>query len=314
MLISIKTHLYLLLALVCATQQAFAVVLTVNRDANAVEITSVSYMINNLSLTQSTEASSVTTTSDAVFVTNITINDGGPKNLDFYNLGNAVIRNNNFQADTGVSSGNGGVGVYNSTSPTTVRIQDDGLAAFEDAVIQSATNTNLMNYIFYDGSINNLPPVGQHDFDLLFHYAWTTDDYIVVAERNGNTFFELTPLGVDGLPIAGANTLEFDDAYGWRSGYRNAADSFNQDMWFTAARIDKFFEGTSVVASDQVVYGYRIENNGNADIKLFGASDNTFEDNPINPLVPVPEPATASLLLGALAMLTACSRRRIARA
>lgn len=289
--------------------------MTVNTSGNAVSITSVSYLVNGSPVVQNTPATTVTSTGFDVFVTNIEINDGGTKNLDFYNLGNAVVRNNNFQANTGVSSGNGGVGVYNSSSPTTVRIQDDGLASYEAAVVNSATNTNLMNYLFYDGSLQNMPSASNHDFDLLFFYAWTTSDYLVVSERNGNTYFELTPLGADGNPIAGANSLEFNATYGWRSGYRNVNDpNNNQDMWFSAARIDKFFEGTSVAASDQVVYGYRIDNNGNADVKFFGASDDPFENNPRNPLFPVPEPSATALLFGFLSIGAACCRRRRAAA
>ena len=167
-----------------------------------------------------------------------------------------------------------------------------------------------MNYLFYD-STSGLPPEGTADYDLLYRNSWTTDDYLVVAERDGNTFFELTPLGVDGNPIDGANVLRFDKEYGWRSGYANAADSHNdQDMWFTATSVSTFFDGTDVSADLQFVYGYRIDNDGDADVKFFGASDDTFENNPKNPNV-VPEPATFAFLIGLFAIsLVACRRQR----
>lgn len=290
-----------------------AAVLVVNNAGNAVPITGVSYLVNGVttvnqtaSVLPSATATAVTTSVD---VTNIRINDGGVKNLNFYNLGIAVIRNNNFTSATGIANSTGGVGVYDTSSPTVVKIQQNGLAAYEAAVIRSATNTNLMNYLFYDGNagIQGLPNSTTADYDLLYQYGWTTTDYLVVAERNGNTFFELTPLGRDGNPISGANTLQFNATYGWRSGYENDYDANNgQDMWFSAARISKFFQGTAVALADQVVFGYRIDNNGQADVKFFGASDDPFENNPRNPLIP--EPSSVALLMGLGALFKLSSR------
>ena len=67
------------------------------------------------------------------------------------------------------------------------------------------------------------------------------------------------------------------------------------------AKVDKFFEGTNV--SSQPVFGFRIDNNGGADVKFFGLSDDSFYNNPINPLL-IPEPSAALLCgMGALALL-----------
>ncbi len=286
-----------------------AVVLDITAaSGHSVSITGVDYLVNGVPTAQTTPATSRTNVTTDVNLTGITVNDGGSKDLDFYNTANAAIQNNNFISTTGTGNSMGGVGVYMPGSR--VRIEDDGLGVYETEVIASATNTNLMNYLFYDRTLTNMPTGGAHDFDLLYHFGWTTDDYLVVAERNGNTNFELTPLGADGNIIPLANTLRFDNDYGWRSGYANDFDEFNnQDMWFSVARIDKFFEGTMVPIGDQVVYGYRIDNDGNADVKFFGASDDTFTNNPVNPLVPVPETSAYALLLGISALVLITTRR-----
>lgn len=289
----------------CSNQ--LSAVITINvASGDGLVINSVTYSSTGLQSSPATSAIAITT---AVNVVGIQVDDGGPTNLNFYNTGNAAIVNSNFAANTGTTNANGGVGVYDVGSK--IRIQDDGLAAYEAAVANAATNTNLMNYLFYDGSLQNMPNATTADFDLLYQYAWTTEDYLVVAERNGNTFFELTPLGADGNPIAGANNLLFDSAYGWRSGFENDFDPNNgQDMWFSVAKIDKFFEDTLVPEINQLVYGYRVDNDGNADVKFFGASNDPFTNNPQNPNPLVPEPSTYAFILGLIALgSTACKRR-----
>lgn len=296
---------------------AQAATINVNGNLNNAPITQVTYLVDDNPVIQNTPAAVNTVVATGIFVNTITLNDGGSKTLQFYNSVNAVIRNDNFVSNTGTGGPTGGVGVYNTSAPTRIRIQDSppdgGLVAFEQAVIDSSTNTNLMNYMFYDGSLNNMPPANTADFDILFYNAWTTSDYLVVAERNGNTNFELVPLGVDGSPIADANTLRFGDAspnYDWNSGFVNANDLVTgQPMWFSAVNISKFFEGTTVPIGDQLVYGFRIDNNGNADVKFFGASNDPFTNNPINPIVPIPEPSSLVLLLAASAAFLYRRRR-----
>lgn len=263
-----------------------------------------------------------------IFVESMTV-AGNPSPLSFFNSATAIIRNNNLVNPS--ASGSGGVGVYNTSAPTSVRIHTDGLAAYQQAVISASLNTNLMNYLFYDGTLSGMPNAATADYDILYYHAWAASDYLVVAERDGNTFFELTPLGANGNPIPGANRLLFGDnrnstqraavglttpltgdPHDWNTLYRNQNDAFSsQSMWFTAARVSQFFAGTQVAPADQHVYGFRIDNNGNADVKFFGASDNTFEDNFVNPLVPpIPEPSTL-LFVAALAPTLLLRRRRL---
>lgn len=313
-----------MLLIVAAQPVTRAAIIDINGNQNNAKISQVTYVANGNPVTQSAPATTNTSVNYAVLVNSITVANGASstKTLSFYNSANAIIRNNNFVPTTGANpipgtiTGSGGVGVYDTVSPNRVRIQNDGIPAYENAVIQSSIDTNLMNYLFYDGDLQNMPAPGVADFDILYYNAWRPSDYLVVAERNGNTFFELVPLGIDGNPISGANTLRFGQTptpqpHDWNSGYINSFDlNTNQPMWFTAASITKFFEGTSVLPADQLVFGYRIDNNGNADVKFFGASDDPFTDNPINPLVPIPEPASLVLLLSTSAAWLLLKRRR----
>lgn len=121
------------------------------------------------------------------------------------------------------------------------------------------------------------PPAGIPDYDIQFVNPWHEADYILVMERWGNTFFELTPLDATGEPIAEANVLRFGyptgtpyTLYDWNTGYANAIYETAQAYAFTVAKASKFFEGTTVPAQDRLVYGFRIDNDGEADVKFFG--------------------------------------------
>ncbi len=162
-----------------------------------------------------------------------------------------------------------------------------------------------MNFSYYDGT-SGLPAAGTSDYDLLFARGFLTDDFILVSERNGNTFFTIVPLDGSGNVISGANALRFGGpttlaahtAYDWRSGYATATYQNTQDFGFSVASVEKFFEGTGV--TPEAIYGFRIDNDGDADVKFLGLSDDDFSNNPFNPQF-VPEPSTwITSMLGSL--------------
>jgi hypothetical protein len=138
-------------------------------------------------------------------------------------------------------------------------------------------------------------------------------DYLVITERNGNTFFKVTPLGMDGLPIASTNELLFgglptDPAngpgysrYQWNSGYAAAGNFPTQAQAFTAISALKFFEGTGTTPVP--IKGFRIDNDGEADVKMIIMSETSFENRVI------PEPSTFLMGLGA-GLMFAFSRTR----
>lgn len=274
-----------------------AAVVPVTPGVNNIPIVQVSYLVNGTPVTQTTEASGVINSSDTpVLITNIRVNDGVLKDLNFFNGGGAEVRNLNFTASTG------GVGVFNNGVITTT----SNLSNFALAMAGVTQDADLRNMSFYDGT-SNLPGPTVPDFDVLFYRGLTIDDFVFVSERWGNTFFEITPLKADGTPFTDANVLRFGGnggsaytVYDWNSGYAAAGNVPGQAQAFSVAKVSRFFEGTSV--APQTVYGFRIDNNGEADVKFGSFSDNTFDNNPINPLL-IPEPTLTSFILGGVLLV-----------
>lgn len=282
-------------------------------------ISEVSFTVAGSPVTQTTEVvnNSTNTQPQPVFVESV---EAGTRTLDIFNFAGARLRDANGVYDqSSIMTTESGIRVMDSSGEINV---SDGKAAFDTALAQSTQNSDILNYIAYDG--DNTEPAAAFDFDLLFRRAFEPSDGFLIQERDGNTYFKMDPLDADGNVIAGANTLVFGgntdeipeetgnslERYDWNTGYALENYQSDQPIVFTAVLSEQFFVGTDVDAEDQDVYGFRIDNNGNADVKFFGISDDPFDDNPINPLVPVPEPASAALILAAAAGLAGGLRRR----
>lgn len=287
-----------------------AAVIHVIPGTNSVVIQQVVYTIGGSDVVQSTESSGVDVVSDTeVSVKSILVNNGGLVNLQYINTFGASVLNVN----PGLASISG-IGVFDNGVSTP---SNGGLAAFATAVAATTTNSDLRDFTYYDFLSPGPPALGVPDYDLVYVRAMQPDDYVLVSERFGNTYFEVTPLDASGTPIAGANVLRFGGnggagytVYDWNTGYAAAGNQPSQAQAFTVASVSKFFEGTSVTPG--AVYGFRIDNDGEADTKILIVSDNPFGDNPLNPQL-VPEPgAGLGLILGGMAM--ALRRRRERRA
>jgi hypothetical protein len=293
----------LLVAALTAPSQA--AVLDILPGVNNVPITKVTYTIGGNDIDQLAPAAGVTNVGDtAVIVKSVVVNDGGAvKNLNYVNNAGATIVNVNPQLGTIA-----GIGVFDHGTHIASK---NNLAAFTSALAVTTSNFDLRNFTYYD-YLNpvGMPTAGVPDYDILYTKAMNFDDYILVSERNGNTFFKVTPLQADGTPYAGANSLLFGGTggnpytvYNWNSGYAAASNNSDQAQAFSVASVAKFFEGTGVTPGP--VYGFRIDNDGEADVKIVLISDNPFDDNPLRP---VPEPSSAMVLAaGALGFL---ARRR----
>lgn len=239
---------------------------------NNVPITEVQFNHNGNTITQTTEASGTLVNTDkAVELTYVKVNDGTTKVLSNFNSLGAVIRNNNFTSSTS------GVGVYKTGSS----IGSPNSSTWEDAMVNSGSDNNVLNYLYYDHSKN--VPSGA-DFDIVWTKGWENSDYLLVGERNGNTCFALTPLDSNGNVISSAYKLQFGNCYGsvraeydWNIGFA-PTNITNQPMVFTVIKMSTF-------NTDKNIFGFRIDNTGDADPKFFGLSDVTFEDNPNNPLI-----------------------------
>ncbi len=238
-----------------------------------VPITEVQFTHNGSTITQTSEASgTLVNTNKAVDLNYVKIDDDGTiKTLSNFNSLGAAIVNNNFSGSVS------GVGVYNEGST----VKADNQSSWEAAMVESGSNGNVLNYLYYDGARN--VPSGS-DFDMIWTKGWESTDFLLVAERNGNTCFALTPLDSNGDVISAAYKLQFGKCngsvrseYDWNIGYA-PTNITNQPMVFTVIRVSEF-------NTSNIIFGFRIDNTGDADPKFFGLSDVTFEDNPNNPMM-----------------------------
>lgn len=241
--------------------------------------------------------------------------------LHFVNSVGATVLNVNSE----LASING-IGVFNHTASggfTSLNtLSKDGIPAFSTALASTFSNNDLRNFSYYDflsdkvSGAPRTPTLNVPDYDVLYTSPMLATDYIVISERNGNTFFEVTPLDVNGNVIAGANVLRFgglqtDPAngasysrYQWNTGYASPGNQPTQAQALTVAAGSKFFEGTGLTAVP--IGGFRIDNDGEADVKMMIFSDTPFENRLI------PEPSTFLMGLSA-ALLFAFSRNRGSR-
>ena len=234
--------------------------------------------------------------STPVFIEEIVLANG--EMLELFNFEGSDVVLQNFANEQPT-----GIGVVESDGTITTlagAAPDNGPVAYEAALERMFEDSNIIAYSFYDG-VNPDPTAGLTDYDLNFRFAYQPDDYIYVQERNGNTFFQLTPLDINGDPIAGANILQFGEGggvpfsvYDWNTGYANNALQNEQEMAFSIVGASLFFGGAAT-ATPQPVFGFRIDNDGEADVKFFGAAEDTFLNNPMNPNIPGSDPIPGSI-------------------
>ncbi|MBL9146894.1 MAG: putative Ig domain-containing protein [Verrucomicrobiaceae bacterium] len=222
------------------------------------------YQVGAAINTQTTEAGGVLVqTNSAINLTSLTVNDAGTsKILTEANLNGASI------ANLSLSSAEANVGVLLNGTPTS--IASGGVAAFATNAAQVATNTNLNHYIYDDRGEGEPDATGE--YDIRFNYALTTDDYVVVQERNGNSHVQLQPLDATGNVIAGSRTVQVRGTHDWNTGYASATYQSAQPYYLTTIR-------QSIFGTTSPIFGFRLSIFG-ADCKFFAMSENTFTDNP----------------------------------
>ncbi|MCG1036972.1 LamG-like jellyroll fold domain-containing protein [Polaribacter sargassicola] len=279
--------IFLFISLSSVSQTTYDVVL----GTDNVPVTEVQFDFNGNTITQTqgygtSNAPNANRTSLPVLMNyiKVDIGEGETKTLNFYNVLGTFVTNNNF------TTAARGVGVYNEGVKTEVK---DGVAEWENAMQDMANSKNALHYLYYDG-VSNIPSAD--DFDILFKKALTDADHLVVSERFGNTYFTVTPLDIDGNPITSARKLRFgfvngpnngagstsgngSRKYDWNIGYGSAGYQASQPQYFSVVDVELFNSSSSI-------YGFRIDNNGEADVKFYGISDDTFTNNPTNPNVP----------------------------
>ena len=295
-----------------------AAVLDVLPGLNNAPITGITFTRDGSTYVQNTEPTAAENVGPSpVLLQSVRITDGGAVNLTYFNTEDAKVVNVNPSLSTiGGVGVDDGIGVYDNGVLT--QAKDDGLEAFADAFAGTTLDTDLRNYGFHD-RLKTPIAANAPVLDLLFYRALKAEDFLVVSERWGNSTFTVTALTADGTPYQFANSLRLGgnggdagvgyQVHDWNTGIAQPGMWDYQAMTLTAVSVEKFFEGVSPANSGDV-YGLRIFNSGEADVKILGASANTFNDNPENPQL-VPEPSSFLMaLFGSLFFLTSRTRAR----
>jgi hypothetical protein len=233
---------------------------------NNVPVRAASYRVNGTTTSQSTESSGVSSTTNSVIeLLSLTVQEGtANKTLNVANLNGGSVTN------VTVPATNSSFGVL--LNGTATSIASSGTAGFSASAAQISSNTNLNHYIFDDRGEGE--PDNTGEYDIRFSYGFTSEDYIVVQERFGNSHVQLQPLDATGNVIAGSRTVQVRGTHDWNTGYASASYQSGQSYYLTVVRQTLF--GTT-----SPIFGFRLSING-ADCKFFGMSDNPFSDNPTN--------------------------------
>lgn len=238
---------------------------TITAGSGDVTITQVVLDDDGTPVTQNTEApragiGRVTDSDDdPVDFVSVTVTDGVSVVLDEFNVGTVAVTNFDFPA--------GSSGVYAFENGTQTQVLTAG---FEAAVARTANSLDLRDYMGFD-AVSAAATAPDSNFDILFDAPLRNSDYLLVSERDGNTFFDLVALDKQGNVIDGSNKVGFNALYGWNTGYA-PSNQATQPMFFTVVDIVEF----GVVTEDEPIYGFRIDNDGEADVKFFGLSDEPF--------------------------------------
>lgn len=286
-----------------AQTTGFPSILVTGEQHNAA-ISQAVYIIDGQEVIQNADATSISATNDQILLKSLTVDDNGTlKTLNHFNFDGTISNVNFTGTESAIGVVSGGVVTTINALPTLAEGVKNvtGLEEYKAALQTTLTNSNINNYAIYDtpnadaATLDGVNAAG-FDFDINFANPFLADDFIAVAERNGNTFFELMALDINGNVITDANILRFDSesggpgGYDFNTGFATANYIPSQPQYITVA-------SASLFGVDEV-YGFRVDNDGGADIKFFGISDTTF----------VPEPSS-TLLLG-LGGLTLIARRK----
>jgi hypothetical protein len=282
--------------LLLAAGSAGAATVDITSTSGNVAIGRVVYNVGGSPVIQTSEATGVNSVGNGSVLLE-SVRTAGGTDLTHFNTGVAKVFNVNPEL-----SSISGVGVFDNG----VTIASNaGAQAFADAVAATSMDTDLRNFTYHDyltpGPTNPLVA----DLDLHFTRGLNTTDHLIVSERWGNSSFLLLALAADGEPYANSNILRLGGngtlggptmtgylSHDWNTGYAAAGNTPTQAQALTLFSVAKFFEGSTATAGP--VYGLRIFNYDEADVKILGISDNTFLDNPENPKL-VPEPASLFL-------------------
>lgn len=233
-----------------------AQVVTVQPPLNNVPISQIVYTNNSTTFTQANSAGApavpggVAPNNTPLNLANVTLNDGAAVVVDIV-LTTATVTY--VRPTLAIASG------VNTIDSSGVVISSTDADAFRTSVAEKVSSRNLRDYWRFDGST----PLGTADFHVSWGEPLLSNDYMFIAERNGNSTMILEPLDISGNIIPGANRVRVLGTYQWNTNVRNTFDAANQNVFLTAFRISQF-------NSASPIYGVAVNNTeGDADGKIF---------------------------------------------
>ena len=234
--------------------QGVASAADVGGGENDVPIVAVELEVRGTTVTQTTQATgTVEHSTDAFNIKRVTVNDGaGDFFLEPYDVGMEVV-------DLSFPVGLTGVAVWENGVST--GIDDPNV---ETAIARVFASPDLQDYLSYDG-LNIHPSTWPKDFDVVFDEPVGRENYLIVVERGGNADFHMSALDTNLDPFPGIDVTHFTVNYTWNTGHSPVIPSgASQPFSFNVIDIAHLLP-----ADTAAIGGFRMDNNGEADVKLF---------------------------------------------
>jgi len=196
----------------------------------------------------------------AAALDSVRINVGGSNiTLDEFNFSSADVQFIGYPAGiTGVHTSENGV-QNNADTP-----------GFEGALERVFDSADLRDYLDH-GVLVPAASSFSPDYSVMFDNPLDNDDFIIAIDRDGDDEFILEALDVNGDVISNSDAVRVQPNYRWNTGYA-PSDQTDEGMWLTVFDVEKFNTTTSLTP----IYGFRVDNDGGAELKIIGASDDVF--------------------------------------
>jgi uncharacterized repeat protein (TIGR01451 family)/gliding motility-associated-like protein len=155
----------------------------------------------------------------------------------------------------------GGIRVvkYNHSAGDQYISHANNLAAFLEAMEDVVSTPDLRSY--WDIGQTTILNEDSSFVDIIYPNQIPVSGYMMVSERNGNSSFDIMPLGEDGEIIPGATRIEVREQYDWNTGVNHQIDVPSQKQWLTILR-PELFQVT------EPIYGFRVFDIGESDGKF----------------------------------------------
>jgi len=196
----------------------------------------------------------------AAMLDSVRLSVGGSNiTLDEFNFSSADVRYVGYpDGITGVNTSENGVQ------------NNAGTSGFVSALERVFDGADLRDYLDH-GALSPAASSFSPDYTVMFDNPVDNDDYIIAIDRDGDDEFMLEALDVNGDVISNSDAVRVQPNYRWNTGYA-PSDQTDEAMWLTVFDVERFNTTTSLTP----IYGFRVDNDGGAELKIIAASDEAF--------------------------------------